>query len=159
MRRPFLLILLLGLCCLGMGKKKEELAIRFYTETSPNDSGAFAIRVMLLNGRQTYLDQVAAISEHDIAVIYPFPAQDGSAGCAFKLNPRGTIALDSLSAAKRGTILVAAIDGRQVVDILIDQRVTDGILTIPNGITMDEIKEMIKEFPVIGAKTKPKKLW
>ncbi len=150
MHRRLLLIPLLGLCCLGMGRKKPDLSIRFYTETSPNDSGAFATRVMLLNGQPTYVDQIAAISEHDIAGVYPFPAPDGSAGCAFKLDARGTIALDTLSVTKKGTILVAAIDGRQVVDILIDQRVTDGIVTIANGITLDEVKAMEKQFPVIG---------
>ncbi len=152
MRRRFLLILLLGLCCLGMGKKKPELSVRFYTETSQNDTGAFAAAVTLLNGRQTYLDQVAAISEHDIAGIYPFPSQDGSAGCSFKLDARGTIALDTLSLTKKGTLLVAVIDGRQVVDILIDQRISDGIVTIANGITLDEIKQMEKQFPIIGRK-------
>jgi hypothetical protein len=154
MRRRFFLILLLGLCCMGMGKKKPELDIRFYTETSQSDTGAFAAEVTLLTGRRTYLDQVAAISEHDIAGIYPFPAQDGSAGCSFKLDARGTIALDTLSVAKRGTYLVAVIDGRQVVDIMIDQRVSDGIVTIANGITLDEVKQMEKQFSVIGTKKK-----
>lgn len=154
MRRRLFLILLPGLCCLGMAKKKPELDIRFYTETSENDTGAFAAAVTLLTGKRTYLDQVAAISEHDIAGIYPFPAQDGSAGCSFKLDARGTIALDTLSVAKRGTYLVAVINGRQVVDILIDQRVSDGIVTIANGITLDEVKEMEKQFPIIGPKKK-----
>ncbi len=157
MRPRFFLILALGFCCLGMGRKKPELDIRFYTETSENDSGAFATRVMLLNGRQAYLDQIAAISESDIAAIYPFPAPDGSAGCAFKLDTRGTIGLDTLSASKKGTLLVAAIDGRQVVDILIDRRVSDGILTIPNGITIDELRQMEARYPVIGGKNTLKK--
>ncbi len=157
MRYRFLLVLMLGLCCLGMGKKKPALTIRFYTQTSRNDSDSFSVQVTLLNGQRTTLDQVSIISEHDIRGIYPFPAADGSGGCALKLDPHGTMQLDTVSSAKRGTLLVVAIDGRQVCDILIDKEVSDGIVTIPNGITTDEMKEMLKQFPVIGGKRKPKK--
>jgi len=33
--------------------------------------------------------------------------------------------------AKKGTLLIASINGRQVADITIDQRVSDGVVTIP----------------------------
>ena len=160
MRQRFLLILLLGLCCLGMGKKKLPLSVRFYTQALKQDSedtGSFAVPVTLLNGQQTYVDEIAAISEHDIAGIYPFPVADGTGGCAFKLDDHGTIGLDTLSMAKRGTLLIATIDGRQVADIMIDRRVPDGIVTIPSGITTDEMQQMLKKFYVIGGKKKAKK--
>ncbi len=156
MRHRLLPILLLGLCCLGMGKKKQDLTIRFYTQTSATDSSSFSVPVTLLNGQQTNLDEIAAISEHDIVAIYPFPVADGSGGCSLKLDDHGTIGLDTLSVAKKGTLLIAAINGRQVADILIDQRVTDGIVTIPNGITTDEMKELLKKYPVLGGGGKKK---
>jgi hypothetical protein len=157
MRHRFLVVLLLGLCCLGMAKKKPTLSIRFYTQTSQNDSDSFAVQVTLLNGQQAYIDQVAVISEHDILGIYPFPVADGSGGCALQLDAHGTMQLDTVSSSKKGTLLVVAIDGQQVADILIDQRVSDGIVTIPSGITTDEMKEMLKQFPVIGGKHNKKK--
>jgi hypothetical protein len=157
MRHRFFLILLLALCCLGMAKKKPAFSIRFYTETSSNDSDTFAAPVTLLNGKPTYVDQIAAISERDIVAIYPFAVADGSGGCTFKLDDHGTISLDTLSVAKRGTQLIAVIDGQQIADILIDQRVSDGIVTIPGGITTDEMKKMLKKYPVIGGKRKMKK--
>jgi hypothetical protein len=140
-----------------MGQKKPTLSVRFYTQTSQSDSDSFSSPVTLLNGRQTFIDQIAAISEHDIVAIYPFPAADGSGGCAIKLDDHGTIGLDTLSVAKRGTLLIATIDGTQVSDILIDQRVSDGIVTIPNGITTDMMKELLKKYPVLGGKKKMKK--
>ena len=152
MRYRFLPVLLLGLCCLGMGRKKLDLSIRFYTQTSQADSDSFAVPVSMLNGQKTYIDQVAAISEHDIIAIYPFTAADGSGGCTFKLDDHGTISLDTLSVAKRGTLLIGTIDGTQLSDILIDQRISDGIVTIPNGITTDMMKELLKRYPVIGGK-------
>jgi hypothetical protein len=157
MRHRLLIILLLGLCCLGMGRKKLPLSIRFYTQTSQADSDSFSTPVTLLNGQKTYVDQIAGISERDILAIYPFPASDGSGGCAFKLDDHGTMALDSLSIEKKGTILVAAINGRQVADILIDKRVTDGLVIISSGISTDEMKIILKKFPVIGGKKAEKK--
>ena len=157
MRSRFLLILPLALCCLGMGKKMPDFTVRFYTQTSPNDSDTFATPVTLLNGQKTYVDDIAALSEHDVLAIYPFPVADGSGGCAFKLDDHGTIGLDTLSVAKKGTLLIAAINGRQVADIMIDRRVSDGIVTIPGGIDTDEMKQMLKKFPVIGGKKKAKR--
>jgi hypothetical protein len=157
MRRALPLILLLGLCCLGMGRKELPLSIRFYLQTTQGDTDSFAAPVTLLNGQQTYVDQIAAISERDILAIYPFPVADGSGGCAFRLDDHGTMSLDSLSNDKRGTLLIATINGRQVADILIDRRVSDGIVTIPSGITTDEMKLILKRFPVIGGKKAEKK--
>jgi hypothetical protein len=152
MRHRFLPILLLGLCCLGMAQKKPALTVRFYTQTAKSDSDSFSVPVTLLNGRQTYIDEVASISEHDIIAILPAAAADGSGSCTFKLDDHGTIGLDTLSVSKRGTLLIATIDGTQVSDILIDQRVSDGIVEIPNGITTDMMKELLKKYPVIGDK-------
>jgi hypothetical protein len=157
MRHRFLLILLLGVCCLGMGPSKLPLSVRFYVQTSPDDSESFAVPVTLLSGQRTAVDDIAVISEHDIVAIFPFTAQDGSGGCAFKLDDHGTISLDSLSSAKRGTLLIATIDGQQLADIEIDQRVSDGIVTIPNGITTTEMKELLKRYPVLGKKKVKKK--
>jgi len=141
-----------------MGKKQPTLSIRFYTQTSQQDTDSFAAPVTLLNGQQTYIDQIASISDRDIVAVYPFPVADGSGGCAFKLDDHGQIALDSLSVEKRGTLLIATIGSRQVSDILIDQRVSDGVLTIPSGINTDEMKQILAKFPVMGAKKRqPKK--
>jgi hypothetical protein len=157
MRIRTLLVVLLGLCCMGMGKKTPPLTIRFYTQTQKGDTESFSAPVKLLNGQDTYVDQVAAISERDIAGIYPYPVADGSGACAFQLDDHGTIALDTLSVAKRGTLLIAAIDGRQVADILIDKRVSTGVITIPGGISVDEMKLILKRFPAIGSRKAEKK--
>jgi hypothetical protein len=152
MRNRLLLVLMLGLCCLGMGRKKPVLSVRFYTQTQGVDSTSFAVPVTLLNGQRSYVDQLEAISEHDIVAVYPFTSANGTLGCAFRLNDHGTIGLDTLSVAKRGSLLIATINSRQVADILIDQRVPDGIVTIPGWITKDEMKEITDAFPVMGGK-------
>lgn len=157
MRYRLVIILLLGLCCLGMGRKKLPFSIRFYTQTAMGDTDSFAAPVSLLNGQRTYVDQIASISERDIVAIYPFPVADGTGGCAFKLDDHGTMSLDSLSVAKKGTILIATVNGRQVADIMIDQRVTDGVVTIPSGLTTDDMKTLLKKYPIIGGKKAERK--
>src|SRR5580658_4369539 len=158
--RFFLLPVLLGLLCLGMAKPQPgRITIRFYTQTNPSDTDSFAVPVTLLNGQQVYLDQIANISERDVVAVYPFPQPDNTAGCSFYLNESGAMQLDGLSVAKKGTVLAAYINNRQVADIYIDQRVTDGIVTIPAGITTDEMKDILKRYPIAGGggKKRPKK--
>jgi hypothetical protein len=156
--RPLLpLLLLLGLCCLGFGRKELPLSIRFYTQTQQGDTDSFSAPVTLLNGQQTYIDQIANISERDIVAIYPFPVADGSGGCAFKLDDHGTLSLNSLSNEKRGSLLIGVVNGHQVADILIDQPVTDGVVTIPSGITTDDMKLILKRYPIIGGKKAARK--
>ncbi|HEX4084835.1 MAG TPA: hypothetical protein VHY22_07990 [Chthoniobacteraceae bacterium] len=157
MRYRLVILLALGLCCLGMGKKQLPLAIRFYTETGQGDTESFAAPVTLLNGQGAYVDQIANISERDIVAVYPFVAADGSGGCAFKLDDHGTVSLDSLSVEKKGSLLIAMINSSQVADILINQRVTDGIITVPSGITTDQMKMILKRYPIIGGKKATKK--
>lgn len=152
--RVLLPVLLLSLFCLGFGKKKPELTIRFYTETPEQDTSSFAAPLIMLNGQPTHVDLVAALAERDILAIYPFTAADGTAGCALKLDAHGTIALDTLTVSKRGTLLIATINERQVADILIDARVTDGIITIPAGIRPAELEAMKKKFPILGQPSK-----
>ena len=152
MRHWPLILLLPGLCCLGMGRKELPLSIRFYTQAAQGDTDSFAAPVTLLNGQRAYVDQVAEIAERDIVAVYPFPVADGSGGCAFKLDDHGTMELDSLSVAKKGTVLVAVVNGRQVADILVDRRVSDGIVTIPSGIQTDEMKLILKKYRIIGGK-------
>ncbi|MDP9291529.1 MAG: hypothetical protein M3O82_04090 [Verrucomicrobiota bacterium] len=139
-------------------KKQPKTTVRFFTESSVHDSAVFGNPVQLRNpDRVTYISKIPAISERDIAGVFPFPAADGTAGCAFQLDEHGTIMLDTLSVEKRGTTLLAMVNGRRVIDILIDKRVADGLVTIPRGLAALEIDQLVKAFPVIGGKKAPRK--
>ena len=91
-----------------------------------------------------------SITEREISGIFPFPASDGTMGCAFKLDDHGRVWLDTLSIEKKGMALVAMVNGRIVCDMLIDKRVADGIISIPNGLTNEDITILKKKFKVIG---------
>ena len=149
-----LLLPLLALCLLTAGtkKKKDEITIRFHAEANRMDSEKFAQPVELkYPPRQAYIQRVPAISERQIKSMYPFQAADGTWGCAFQLDPSGRLALEVMSTENRGSSVVVFIGTKlgahQVVDMKVDKPITDGIVTIPQGMTEMEIEALKKKFP------------
>jgi len=146
-----LALLILALALAGFAKKKEALSVTFHVETNSRDTSSFALPVNLKNlGRQSYIEKMPSITEREISRIFPFSASDGSMGCAFILDDHGRVWLDTLSVEKRGMALVAMVNGRIVCDMLIDKRVADGIITIPNGLSDQDIVILTKKFKVAG---------
>jgi hypothetical protein len=151
------LLPVLMLVFLAASKKSPQATVRFHTEANPKDTDTFAVPVMLSNPpRQAFISKIPNISERDVVAIYPFAAADGSMGCAFKLDEHGRIGLDALSIEDRSKSVVAMVNGRQVLDMTIDRRVSDGIITIQHGLTPDDIRALLKSFRVVGEKKKRK---
>ena len=140
----------------GMSQK-PAITVRFHTETNARDSDTFAMPVNLFyQRRQAYLNRVPDFSEKQIQSIFPFQAKDGTWGCVFQLTGQGRIRLESLSSETRGTALVVFVGTKggqhQVVDMVIDRPVTDGIISVPQGLTELEILALRKQFKEMGAK-------
>jgi hypothetical protein len=147
---------LLALLLVAGAKKQPAMSVRFYTEANKRDGAVFAIPVTLqFPPRQAYIEKIPAISDREIDAIYPFPASDGTMGCAFQLDEHGRIGLDTLSVERRGSSIVAVVNGRQVIDMVIDQRVADGIITIPRGLAPMEIAWLQKKFRTMAARKSP----
>jgi hypothetical protein len=139
--------------------RKPLITVRFHTETNANDGDAFATPVDLFyQRRRAFLNRTPDFSEKQIEKILPVRASDGSWGCVFKLNSQGRLRLETLSGQTRGSTLVvflATKGGRhQVVDMIIDRPVSDGIITVPRGITELEMLALRKEFKVMGEEKK-----
>ncbi len=159
MRFMRFLLPLLALCLIA-GAKKPKVTVRFHIEVNEVSGAPFMMTsVVPGSDRKVTLSKSAEISEDDIVAIYPFPANDETFGCAFRLDAHGRIALDSLSNDARGAMLVAFVNTRAVTAMLVDKRVSDGIITINRGLTREEAILLIKTFPVLGqsAQKKPKK--
>lgn len=153
LRRIFLL-LAVGALCTGFAQRKPDITLRFHVEANAQDGERFAAPVQLKHPpRSAYIQRIPAFSERNVKAIYPVAAGDGTWGCAFKLDPSGRLALEVLSSDKRGSSLIVFVGtkagARMVIDMLIDQRVTDGIVTIQRGLTHEEIALLRKKFPVI----------
>lgn len=138
----------------GASNDRPAAFVRFHLEADKEDTEKFAQPVTLLHsGRRIHVSRVPVISEQDIIGFYPFEAGDGSWGAGFYLNNHGRIRLDAFSIENRGEYVVAMVNGRQVNELLIDQRVKDGIITIPSGLMRQDIDLMAQEFPLAGSNT------
>lgn len=136
----------------GSNNKKDTFAIRIHGEGSPEDGEKFAVPVVLLDGRKTTLSIMPLLSEHDIKAVYPFRATDGSYGAYLRLDGHGSNLLTQYSIEKSGrnSVLAVMVNGRQVIDVMVDKPIRDGIFCIPTGMTLLESAKMANSFPVMG---------
>ncbi len=157
------LLAVLAIAFLGMARKDPGIMVRFYAEANEHDTDRFAKPIIFRHPeRKGFIESVPTIHEGVIKAVYPFPAKDGTMGCTFLLDTKGRMDLEVISTSRRGTVLVGIISTKvakmphQVVELMIDKPVTDGIISIPNGLTEMEIDAITKSWPVIG-QTKKKK--
>lgn len=153
-----LLPAVLALACLGMGRA-PKVTVRFYAEANSRDTEAFAKPVTFKNPpRDAFIEKVPSINERSIRTMYPFQVADGSWGAAFLLDDKGRIDLEVVSTQRRGSSMVVFVVTKkgihQVVDMVIDKPVRDGIITIPNGLTELEVRALSKEYKLMGPQKK-----
>lgn len=144
----------LALAGLAMARQ-PEVSVRFYAEANARDGEAFAKPVtMHFPEREAYIEKVPSISERSIKSMYPFQAMDGSWGAAFQLDNKGRIDLEVVSTERKGSSMVVFVVTKkgvhQVIDMIIDKPVRDGIITIPRGLTELEVAALTKVYPVMG---------
>lgn len=151
-----LLLPVLALVCFSAAAKKgPELTVRFHAEANQQDTERFASPAQLrFPPRSVFIEKVPTLSERHIKAIFPFKAPDGTWGCAFQLDGSGRLALEVLSTDRKGTSLVVFVSTKnqthQVIDMLVDQRVTDGVVTVQHGLTDLEIAMLRKQYRVLG---------
>ena len=134
----------------GSKRRDPNIAIRFHTEVSTYDP-SFAAKVTVGNPpRSLIVEKVPSISERDVASFYPYKAADGTFSVAFQLEPHGSAVLEALSAQNRGRYIVAAINARPVALLAIDKKITDGIIYIPSGLTLEEVHKLGESFSLMG---------
>ena len=150
---------IVALAFVAAAKKQPDVIVRFHAEAKKLDGEQFASPADLKNPpRKAYIEKVPTIAERNIKAIYPFEAPDGTWGCAFQLDGSGRLALQVMSTDRRGSSVVAFMGTKkgnvQVVDMQVDRPVTDGIISIPYGMTRMQIEALEKAFPVMGQTAK-----
>ena len=147
---------LAALLCVA-GAKKPVIDLRIHAQGSEAEAPTFAIPATLLNGQPVFLQRMALITQSEVDAIYPFAAADGSQGVYLKLGAHGSRLLQQHTMVKQGELLVVMLNGRMVSNLLIDRPIDDGILSIPRGLSPDDIAVMETVFPVVGQEGKKKK--
>lgn len=163
MRPPFRLLALLALplffCAAG---KKTEMSVRVFTEGNKQDTESFSTPIKVENPRphEIYIDKIPWITERNIRAMYPFRANDGTWGCAFKLDEIARLRLETISTDRRGTSMVVVFATKtgvhQVADLVIDAPVKDGVFSVPRGISDLELVTLRKQFHLWVEKPEPK---
>lgn len=155
MNRFWILLLLpLALTCLTAGAKKSEaMSVQFHCETTAQDGSTFATKMTVGNPpRQLHIEKMPTITDRDIKSIYPFPAQDGSGsmGAYFMVDNHGANLLQAATTQHRNSYMIPVINGRPVSLIYIASPVKDGVISVPSGITPEEVVLMAKTFSIYG---------
>jgi hypothetical protein len=137
-------------------KKKDVFTVRIHGEAGQEDGEKFSVPVVLLDGRKTALSIMPLLNEHDIKAIHPVKAPDGSYGAFLVLDPHGSNLLTQYSTEHMGrnTTLTAFVNGRQVISVMVDKPVKDGVFVIPSGMTIVEAARMVNAFPLVGQEKK-----
>jgi hypothetical protein len=132
--------------------RKPKFVVRFFVEVGSISKDPFSMPVTLTNPkRNSFMERAASLSERHVKGVYVYPVADGSWGCLFKLDDSGRIILHNVSSSNRGRAIIAYFGSekaaRQIVDIHIDQTITDGMIPIPRGLTYAEVLQIQKQFP------------
>lgn len=152
-RLTFLLLAAIGLCLLAGARKPPAPAIRLHVETHAADGEIFSLPVRVGNPpRQLHVERMPMITEREVAAIYPFQARDGSGtfGIYLQLDNHGSKAVQQITTEKRHALIVPIINGRPVSVLRMDRPVRDGIISIPGGITGEELFALGQAHPIIG---------
>ena len=110
-----------------------------------------------IGGKKRYFSRSPEFSTKDITAFSPFLSDNqNDYGIVFQLRKSGASRLENITMANQGKMLIAAVNGRVVDGVIIDQSVKDGVLVVWNGIQEGEIKEYDKLAPRIGEDKKKK---
>lgn len=152
-----LLLLCLAPVALAGGKKDTSAVISFHIETDVNENPKMIFPVQF--GNQTkYFRRVSEVSTRDVASFSPFPDETGTSfGMALLLKPGAVNRISAITATNLDKWLVARFNGRIVDAVRIDKQITDGVLVIWKGVAIEEINELDKTVPRIGAENTKKK--
>jgi preprotein translocase subunit SecD len=138
--------------------KKPKNTVRFFVEVGSISKDPFSLPVTLTNPtRHSFMERAASLGERHITASHVYPVDDGTWACLFKLDDSGRLILQNISSSNRGRALVAYVGSekaaRQILDLHIDQTITDGMIPIPRGLTYGEALQLQKQFPPLKPST------
>lgn len=149
---PWMLILLTPLL-VSMGKK-EDFTISFHSQGAENDMPK-TIFPMVLDGRSLLFKTLPEITHNNISAFHSFPSATGDYGVTLQLDFRGANNLELLTRTKHGEYLLALINGKPVDYVVMDQVVSNGMITIWQGVPENIVKALEKKYPHITSKSPP----
>lgn len=144
---PMLLALLSPLL-LG-SSRKPDFTITFHALASEMDPPK-TMFPFDLNGKRVFFKIVPEVSQQNITAFYAFPAEGGRGnGLTLQLDFRGRASLELVTRTRRDEYMLAMVNANPVDFVVLDQPVTDGIITIWQGVPDEVVKALEKKYPRI----------
>lgn len=145
---PALFALLLTPLLLGMSKK-VPYSITFHAQATEQDLPKTYFPLDM-GGQRMIFKLIPEVSQENIVAFHPFPSGDGNGqGVALQLDFRGKGSLEIITRERKGEYLIAMVNGKPTDFVVMDEPVTDGLITIWQGITPEIIAQMDKKLPRI----------
>ncbi len=141
-------ILLLFLCILlPSAGKRDRVVIGFHAEGGAEEGSKFVMSPIPIGNppRKVHFRLVPEISTKQIQAFYAFPAEDGSYGVAFKLIESGQLTLNALSSSQHGKYLLTTFNNQAVSYVLIDRKVSDGVIVVWSGVGEKDLAVLRKK--------------
>ena len=149
-----LFIALLAPLFLSMAKKKE-FTVTFHAQAEEMDVPK-TMFPFVLEGQRRLFKIIPEITHKNVAAFHPFPSENGMGnGIAFQLDFRGRSALELVTRTRRGQYLLAMVNGTPVDYLVIDQVVTDGMITVWQGVPDEVVAIMDKKYSRIKSGQAP----
>jgi hypothetical protein len=149
-----LVVLFLLSSCASLDKK-NKFSITFHAMATENDPKKTMFPVQM-EGRSLLFKLVPEVSQENITAFHTFNSEDGkSNGVTLKLDFRGAGALEIVTRNPPGEYLLAMVNGEPVDYLTLDQIISDGIITIWQGVSDQVIKEMDKKLPRLTSEGGP----
>ena len=155
MRRIAACALVVILLTAAAEAKKKHCTLRLHLEGNASDGPVFSSQIQSrLTGKSVTIQKAPAISENDVVAFTPYSLAGGTYGVLFHLNDHGKLVLDTLSVERRGTFAYIFVNGRNLAELQIDRRVSDGKLYVASDLTQADIDLMKKDWRVLPEERK-----
>jgi hypothetical protein len=149
-----LLITTLCLTLLACESSRDKVKISVHAPGSKWESSQKQFTTYYGSPTPIILRRIPEFTEKSLLGIHSFPAEDGTFGLTMKLDFKGTNALGVVTTSRIGDPLYSLINGQPVDRIPIDKQVLDGVFTVWQGFTAEQIAILQKKYPHIHEITK-----
>lgn len=132
--------------------KKPKFTVSFHSLAGESESPRSIFRYQMPGqSSPTVFKRVPEFTQENVAAFHSFPAANGNGyGVTLRLDFRGTNALDLMTRTHTGEVALAVINGIPVDYLSIDRPVSDGVVTIWEGVTEPVLKLMQAKWPAIN---------
>jgi len=140
------LALLIALAASATAAAKTRSTLRVHAQANESSGPIFSTTLQFL-GRKVTIEKMPTVSEQDVTAVKTYRASDGTYGALFELDQHGRLALDSISIDRRGGRLFIFVNGRPMTEMQVDRRVSDGKIYLASGLTANDIRLLLTDWP------------